>query len=72
MEVVCLKSYLHRHEAELHKGILKTEGIEAFILADDCGGMYPSLSLGGEGLRLMVRKEDLTIASKILEEKGEE
>lgn len=72
MEPVCIKTYIHRHEAEMDRGLLKAAGLESYILADDCGGMYPPLSLGKEGLRLMVKEEDVGKALEVLEERGEE
>lgn len=72
MEPVPIKTYTHRHEAEMDRGILESEGIDSFIVADDCGGMYPSLSLGMEGLRIMVRANDVKRALGALEKKGEE
>lgn len=72
MEPVSIKSYMHRHEAEMDLGLLKKEGIDSYILADDCGGMYPPLSLGMEGLHLMVREEDVERALGVIEKMGEE
>ncbi len=50
---VCIRTYLHRHEAEMDRELLETSGIEAVILASDLGGILPSLLWGATG-RLMV------------------
>ena len=57
--------YFNVAEAELAQAHLAAEGIETRIVADDIGGMYPSVSLGR--IQLLVRADDLERASQILE-----
>jgi hypothetical protein len=51
-------------EAELAQAHLAAEGIQARIVADDVGGMYPSVSVGR--IQLLVRADDLDRAAQIL------
>ncbi len=40
-KLVVVNSYSSRIEAEIEKGLLKTNGIESVLSADDAGGMLP-------------------------------
>ena len=51
-------------EAELARAHLAAEGVDARIVADDLGGMYPGWLLGR--VQLLVRSEDLERATQIL------
>lgn len=51
-------------EAELARAHLGSEGVDATVMADDVGGMYPGVSFGR--IRLVVRREDLAAAKRIL------
>ncbi len=62
MDLVAVKTFLNRYEAELAKGILKEKGVEAIVAADDLGG---HLRLGG--VQLLVASRNLKIASEVLE-----
>ncbi len=62
----CVKTFLNRYEADLAKGFLESQGIEAFVSADDSGGMRPALAFSG-GVGLMVKNEDAEEALGILE-----
>ena len=64
MELVVIKTFLNRIEADLAKGALEANGIEAIIRADDAGGTRPSLWTGG--IELLVRAEDVEAASVVL------
>lgn len=61
-----VRTYLNKMEAELAKGLLASEDIDALVQADDCDGMRPSLWLSG--VRLLVRPEDAARADAILGE----
>ena len=61
-----VRSYLNKMEAELAKGLLASEDIDAIVQADDCDGMRPNLWLSG--VRLLVRTEDAAKADKVLAE----
>ncbi len=54
-------------DAEIAKGHLEAEGIEASIVKDDAGGMLPSLQQT-EGVLLLVAEDDLQKAREILGE----
>lgn len=61
-----VRTYLNKMEAELARGLLASEDIDAIVQADDCDGMRPSLWLSG--VRLLVRDEDAARADKTLTE----
>ena len=69
-DLIVLRRYRWRHEAEVARGLLEDAGIAALILADDAGG-----ALGGIGLpsgklpvRLLVREDELDLARDVLPE----
>jgi hypothetical protein len=53
-DMVELKTFSDASSAELAKANLEAHGIECRLTADDCGGMYPNLTVAG-GVRLLVR-----------------
>jgi hypothetical protein len=70
---VVIEKFTSRIEAEMAAGLLESEGIEALVLADDAGGLYPMLQFL-RGVRLLVAPEDEAQAREILkamEEQGE-
>jgi len=69
-DLVSIKTFMHRHEAELAKGLLAEKGIEAIVSADDCGGARPHLTFGMSGVQLLVKKEDEQKAKEVLEVLG--
>lgn len=71
--LVNLKTFYSRHEAEQAKGLLDEKGIEAFISVNDVGASRPSLAFV-QGVKLLVKKEDIHKARdiiKVLEEPQE-
>lgn len=68
LDFVTVKQFLYRNEAEFSKSVLEGMGIEAMVLADDCGGLRPHLAFGMGGVKLLVKKEDFKIAKVILED----
>ncbi len=67
-DLVIAKTFPKRYEAELAKGLLADEGIEATLSIDDMGGFAPYLLLtrGRRGMaKLLVKKEDLEKAQDI-------
>lgn len=66
-----LRTYASEALASIAVSRLRSEGIEANIQKDDCGGAYPSLQIV-RGVRLLIRPEDLEDAEKILNELEEE
>lgn len=67
-DLICIKTYNNRVEANLAKGLLVTNGVEAVISADDAGSMYPHLTLVTGGIRLLVKKEDVQKALELLKD----
>lgn len=68
-DIICIKNYNNRVEAELAKSFLEDSDIEATVSTDDCGGWYPHLLFGTGGARLLVKEEDAKKALIILESK---
>ncbi len=68
-DMVLLQTFNNEVEAEIARGELRAAGIEAVVLKDDAGGMYPFLQ-GASGVRLMVAPEDLDQAQDVLESGG--
>jgi hypothetical protein len=62
---VAIKSFSYRHEAELVRELLRSEGIDAVVTSDDCGSVDPSLALA-TGVYVTVWEEDLERASSII------
>jgi len=69
MELVCIKTYSNRAEAELVAVFLKKNSIKAMISADDAGGVHPALLWSGGGVKLLVREKDKKTSLHILEDK---
>lgn len=65
--LVCIKVFASRMEAEMAQGVLAAEGIEARVLSDDAGGLYPAILLGTGGARLMVNQVAVDEATELLE-----
>ncbi|HKV28560.1 MAG TPA: hypothetical protein VJN90_09855 [Candidatus Acidoferrales bacterium] len=63
--LVVVRTYSYRHEAEIGRSMLESNGVDAIILADDFGGMQPALG-ADTGVRLLVRREDEDTAKKLL------
>lgn len=57
--------YVQEYEAQIAKGLLESEGIEAVIM--NVNSPYPGITLGRHGVQLMVRAEDLETAQMILD-----
>ena len=66
-DLVCLRTYLYRHEAELDQALLEAGGIRAMVSADDAGGMQPGMLFGSGGARLLVVEDQAEEALKLLE-----
>jgi hypothetical protein len=66
---IVVASFGSELEAELAKGHLEAAGIEASIVKDDGGGMFPSLQ-GTEGVQLLVARSNEGQARSVLEEKN--
>jgi hypothetical protein len=62
---VAIETFPTRAAAEIARGFLEASGVEAFVAADDAGGLYPMLALT-HGVQLQVRPEDEERAREIL------
>ena len=65
-ELVIVKTFGSRPEADIAKGALASAGIDAMIQADTAGGMREHLAWSGTGFRLLVREEDAPTALAVL------
>ena len=65
-DLICVKTYNSRIEAELDKGLLESQGIRAILSADDAGGMRPDLLWSTGGVRLLVNQENADDARELL------
>jgi hypothetical protein len=54
-ELICIKTFASRSDAEVSKSVLSAHHIASFIQADDAGGMYPFMT---EKIRLFIKKND--------------
>lgn len=62
-ELVVIREFQHRLDAEMPHGALQASGVESVISADDAGGQYPGM-LGG--IRLLVHRDEAETARQIL------
>jgi hypothetical protein len=62
---VVLKTFIHRYEADIAKGLLDEKGIENMISDDDVGGFRPGMIIG-ESIQLIVNENDLSKAKVII------
>ena len=53
-------------DAEIARGMLTENGVEALIGKDDCGGMMPNLQIT-EGVRLFVLPKDVEKSKQLLQ-----
>jgi Putative prokaryotic signal transducing protein len=63
-DLVVIRTFLNRIDAELAKGALDAADIESMISADDAGGVRPALWMSG--VRLLVRARDAEAAENAL------
>jgi hypothetical protein len=64
-----LAIYSTRRDAEMAQDRLDEEGIQAFITADDAGGMYPQLQQP-HGVKLVVLNRAAQHAQEVLDDAG--
>ena len=65
-DLVVVRTFHNRQEAELAAGALHAAGIESTIRSDDAGGLRPAMSWAN-GVKLIVRAEDAEIAAELLD-----
>jgi len=63
-ELVVIRTYLNKVEAEIAQGALKASDVDSMVSADDAGGTRPSLWMSG--VKLLVRAEDVGRATEVL------
>lgn len=63
-DLICIKKFGSRHDADVAKSVLDANGIKSFVQSDDAGGMYPFMT---EQIQLLVKSTDVQEANKILE-----
>jgi len=63
---ITIETCLNRIEAEVIKGFLEYNGIQAIVQADDAGGQEPFLNIGLGGVRVQVLFENKEEALKLL------
>ena len=64
VDLIDIKTFSSRHEAELAKGFLEANGVNAVVSGDDYGGIHPGLSFS-TGVRLSVKEEDVEEAKNL-------
>ena len=64
-ELVVVRTFLNRMEAELARSALEASEIDATVSVDDAGGTEPGLWVA-TGVRLLVRQEDVGRAEDVL------
>lgn len=69
VDLMNIKTYSSRHDAELAKSFLEAHGIDAVVSGDDYGGIHPGLSFA-TGVRLLVKEADVEKAKSIFHEAG--
>lgn len=65
-DLITIKTYNSRIEAEVDKGLLEGCAIKSIISADDCGGADPNLAFATGGVKLMINEKDIDRAKEIL------
>jgi hypothetical protein len=63
-QLVVVRTFVNRIEAELAHSALEAAEIDSTIIDDDAGGTQPELWL--RGVKLLVREGDLERASEVL------
>lgn len=58
--------FLTRAEADVARGFLEAQGIEARVLADDVAGLRPDVAFGYGGVSLAVHPDDQELAEELL------
>ena len=65
-ELIAVRSYRDRFEAESAQAKLAAAGIEAFVAADDAAGWQPGQPFV-RGVRLLIKPEDAPAAADIID-----
>ncbi len=65
-DLVLLKTFYSKYDAEVAVGLLKDSRIESILQADDVGGYRPHVTLSMGNNRVLVRREDAGRAVEVL------
>jgi len=63
--LITIKAYSNRAEAEADKSLIENHNIKAVIFADDCGGACPHMTFT-RGVQLLVNEKNQKEVRKIL------
>lgn len=66
--LVCVKTFADRLQADMARSLLEANGITASVSADDMGGMRPDLAFTSGGVKLFVLDDNADKALEILNE----
>ncbi|HDZ59337.1 MAG TPA: hypothetical protein ENH44_00960 [Actinobacteria bacterium] len=66
-ELKLVRKFASDYDADFAMSELRSAGIPAIVLKDDAGGMFPQFQMI-EGVRLMVREQDLKRAREVIED----
>ncbi len=69
VDLINIKTYSSRHDAELAKSFLVSNGVNAVVSGDDYGGIHPGLSFS-TGVQLLVKEKDVKKAKRIFHKAG--
>jgi hypothetical protein len=64
-ELVVVRTYAYRHEAEVGRSLLEGHKVDAMISGDDAGGVQPGFG-AATGVRLLVKRRDEHKARQLL------
>ena len=64
-DLVVVRTYGFRHEAEVGRSMLEANEIDAVINGDDAGGIQPGMA-AANGIKLLVRRSDGQKAMELL------
>jgi hypothetical protein len=65
-DLIAVRTYGYRHEAEVARSILTANAVDALVNADDLGGLQPMLGAANGGVKLLVRRRDEHKARRLL------
>jgi hypothetical protein len=65
-EPIVIRRFNYRHEAEIVRSMLASEGIDSMVTSDDCGAVDPALGFV-RGISLAVESEQADRARALLE-----
>ena len=65
-ENVVLRTFSNEAEAQIAAAALEAHGIDSHVMADNAGGALPALSVIFP-IRLIVRRDDASLAAEIIE-----